>query len=67
MIAELESLSDFSETAFGRALLANIVLLLLLFALGAWNRQRARLVSERHMYLFRRSNDAQYDRSRSCA
>ena len=41
-IPELESLSDFTETAFGRALLAKIVLLLLLLALGAWNRQRAR-------------------------
>ena len=41
-IPELESLSDFTETAFGRALLAKIVLLLLLLALGAWNRLRAR-------------------------
>ena len=41
-IPELESLSDFTDTAFGRALLAKIVLLVLLLALGAWNRQRAR-------------------------
>ncbi len=41
-IPELESLSDFTQTAFGRALLAKIVLLVALLALGAWNRQRAR-------------------------
>jgi copper transport protein len=41
-IPEIESLSDFTDTAFGRALLAKIVLLVLLLALGAWNRQRAR-------------------------
>ena len=51
-IPELESLSDFIDTAFGRALLAKIVLLVLLLALGAWNRQRARpelaRLAERH-------------------
>ncbi len=41
-IPELESFSDFIDTAFGRALLAKIALLLLLLGLGAWNRQRAR-------------------------
>jgi copper transport protein len=41
-IPELESLSDLTQTAFGRALLAKIVLLPALLALGAWNRQRAR-------------------------
>jgi copper transport protein len=41
-IPELGSLSDLVDTAFGRALLAKIVLLLCLVALGAWNRQRAR-------------------------
>ena len=41
-IPELESLSDFIHTAFGRALLVKIGLLLLLLALGAWNRVRAR-------------------------
>jgi copper transport protein len=40
-IPELESLSDFLDTAFGRALLAKIVLLLTLIGLGAWNRERA--------------------------
>jgi copper transport protein len=41
-IPELDSLSDFVDTAFGRALLAKIVLLLALVGLGAWNRQRSR-------------------------
>jgi copper transport protein len=41
-IPELESFSDFVDTAFGRALLAKIVLLLVLIGLGAWNRERAR-------------------------
>jgi copper transport protein len=41
-IPELESLSDFVDTAFGRALLAKIALLLGLIWLGAWNRGRAR-------------------------
>jgi copper transport protein len=41
-IPELESLSDFTGTAFGRALLIKIALLALLLALGAWNRVRAR-------------------------
>jgi copper transport protein len=41
-IPELESLADLTDTAFGRALLAKGVLLVLLLALGAWNRQRAR-------------------------
>jgi copper transport protein len=41
-IPALDSLSDFTQTAFGRALLAKIVLLVLLLALGAWSRQRAR-------------------------
>ena len=41
-IPELESLSDLTDTAFGRALLAKGVLLSLLLMLGAWNRQRAR-------------------------
>jgi copper transport protein len=41
-IPELESFSDFIETAFGRALLAKIVLLLALIGLGAWNQGRAR-------------------------
>jgi copper transport protein len=40
-IPELESLSDFLDTGFGRALLAKIVLLLALIGLGAWNRGRA--------------------------
>ena len=51
-IPALESLSDFTDTAFGRALLAKIVLLVLLLALAAWNRQRARPrlagLAERH-------------------
>ncbi len=51
-IPELESLSDLIDTAFGRALLAKVVLLVLLLALGAWNRQRARpqlaRLAERH-------------------
>jgi copper transport protein len=41
-IPALESFSDLVDTAFGRALLVKIVLLLGLVALGAWNRQRAR-------------------------
>ena len=41
-IPELESLSDFTDTAFGRSLLAKIALLVRLLGLGAWNRQRAR-------------------------
>ena len=41
-IPALESLSDLTNTAFGRALLAKGVLLVLLLMLGAWNRQRAR-------------------------
>ena len=41
-IPALESFSDFFDTAFGRALLAKIVLLLALIGLGAWNRGRAR-------------------------
>jgi copper transport protein len=41
-IPELESFSDFVDTAFGRALLAKIVLLVGLIGLGAWNRGRAR-------------------------
>jgi copper transport protein len=41
-IPALDSFSDFVDTAFGRALLAKIVLLVLLLGLGAWNRQRAR-------------------------
>ncbi len=41
-IPELESLSDLTDTAFGRALLVKGVLLALLLTLGAWNRQRAR-------------------------
>ena len=41
-IPDLESFSDFVDTAFGRALLAKIVLLLGLIGLGAWNRARAR-------------------------
>jgi copper transport protein len=40
-IPELKSLSDFADTAFGRSLLAKIVLLVLLLGLGAWNRQVA--------------------------
>jgi copper transport protein len=51
-IPDLESLSDFTDTAFGRALLAKIVLLVLLLALAAWNRHRARprlaRLAERH-------------------
>jgi copper transport protein len=51
-IPALVSLSDFTGTAFGRALLAKIVLLVLLLGLGAWNRQRARprlaALAERH-------------------
>jgi copper transport protein len=41
-IPELESLADFTNTAFGRALLAKIALLVALLALAAWNRRRAR-------------------------
>ena len=41
-IPALESLSDLTNTAFGRALLAKGILLVLLLMLGAWNRQRAR-------------------------
>jgi copper transport protein len=41
-IPDLDSFSDFVETAFGRALLAKIVLLLALIGIGAWNRGRAR-------------------------
>jgi copper transport protein len=41
-IVELDSLSDLLDTAFGRAILIKIGLLLALVALGAWNRQRAR-------------------------
>lgn len=41
-IAELEALSDLTDTPFGRAILIKITLLLALIALGAWNRQRAR-------------------------
>jgi copper transport protein len=41
-IPELESFSDFVDTAFGRALLAKIVLLVGLIGLAAWNRGRAR-------------------------
>jgi copper transport protein len=41
-IPALDSLGDLLDTAFGRALLAKIVVLLALLGLGAWNRQRAR-------------------------
>jgi copper transport protein len=41
-LLELESLSDLVDTAFGRAILIKVALLLCLLALGAWNRQRAR-------------------------
>jgi copper transport protein len=41
-IAELDALSDLTNTPFGRAILIKIVLLLALIGLGAWNRQRAR-------------------------
>jgi copper transport protein len=41
-IAELESLSDLTGTAFGRAILIKVALLAALICLGAWNRQRAR-------------------------
>jgi copper transport protein len=41
-IAELDSLSDLTGTAFGRAILIKVALLLGLIGLGAWNRQRAR-------------------------
>jgi copper transport protein len=41
-IAELDSLSDFTTTAFGRAILIKIGIVLVLIGLGAWNRQRAR-------------------------
>jgi copper transport protein len=41
-IVELDSLSDLVDTAFGRAILIKIGLLLALVGLGAWNRQRAR-------------------------
>jgi copper transport protein len=41
-IAELEALSDLTTTPFGRAILIKIALLMVLIALGAWNRQRAR-------------------------
>ena len=51
-IPALESLSDFTNTAFGRSLLAKIALLVLLLALGAWNRRSARprlaALAERH-------------------
>ena len=41
-IVELQSFSDLIDTAFGRAILIKIALLLGLIGLGAWNRQRAR-------------------------
>ena len=41
-IVELHAFSDFTDTAFGRAILIKIALLLVLIGLGAWNRQRAR-------------------------
>ena len=41
-IPALESLSDLTDTAFGRALLAKGVLVALLLTLGWWNRQRGR-------------------------
>ena len=41
-IVELHAFSDLVDTAFGRAILIKIVLLLGLVGLGAWNRQRAR-------------------------
>lgn len=41
-IVELHAFSDFLNSAFGRAILIKIALLLVLIGLGAWNRQRAR-------------------------
>jgi copper transport protein len=41
-IAELQSLADLTGTAFGRAILIKVALLIGLICLGAWNRQRAR-------------------------
>ena len=41
-IVQLKSFSDLLDTAFGRAILIKIGLLLGLIALGAWNRQRIR-------------------------
>jgi copper transport protein len=41
-IVEIESFSDLLHTAFGRAILIKIALLLGLIGLGAWNRQRIR-------------------------
>ena len=41
-IAELDALSDLTDTPFGRAILIKVALLLALIGLGAWNRQRAR-------------------------
>jgi copper transport protein len=41
-IVELHAFSDFTNSAFGRAILIKVALLLVLIGLGAWNRQRAR-------------------------
>ena len=41
-ILDLSALADLPDTAFGRAILVKIGLLLALIALGAWNRRRAR-------------------------
>ncbi|MEA2420820.1 MAG: copper transport protein [Thermoleophilaceae bacterium] len=41
-IVELHAFADLTGTAFGRAILIKVALLLTLVGLGAWNRQRAR-------------------------
>jgi copper transport protein len=41
-IAELDALSDFTTTPFGRAIVIKIGIVLILIGFGAWNRQRAR-------------------------
>ncbi len=41
-IVEIDSLADLVDTAFGRAVLIKIGLVVTLIALGAWNRQRIR-------------------------
>jgi copper transport protein len=40
-IAELHAIADLWESAFGRAILVKVALLLALIAIGAWNRGRA--------------------------